>query len=384
MTNKERAMAVLNYGTYDRLPIVHFGFWCETLEKWAQEGHISLEQACDWSDCTPIDKQIGDKLGFDFGWYNCFTPNTGLTPVFEEKVIEKLEDGTEKVLDCNGAIVLRKPGAGSIPAEIDHLLKNRQTWQEHYLPRLQFDASRVTSASVNTGLDFKPFTKGGLDFLRKQERHDPIGLYCGSLFGQIRNWLGVEGVSYLYMDDEPLYDEIINTVGELCYKCTETTLSGGAKFDFAHFWEDICFKNGPLVIPSVFAQKVGPHYKRITDLVRKHGIEIISLDCDGLIDSLLPIWLKNGVNTMFPIEVGTWDANIKPWREKHGNDLRGVGGMNKVVFSRDYAAIDAEIERLKPLVELGGYIPCPDHRIAPDAKWENVQYYCEKMRTTFI
>ena len=39
-----------------------------------------------------------------------------------------------------------------------------------------------------------------------------------------------------------------------------------------------------------------------------------------------------------------------------------------------------EVERLKGLIALGGYIPCPDHRIAPDAKWENVQYYCEKMQ----
>jgi hypothetical protein len=34
----------------------------------------------------------------------------------------------------------------------------------------------------------------------------------------------------------------------------------------------------------------------------------------------------------------------------------------------DYAAIDKEIERLKPLVDLGGYIPCPDHRIPPHCK----------------
>ena len=86
---------------------------------------------------------------------------------------------------------------------------------------------------------------------------------------------------------------------------------------------------------------------------------------------------------MFPIEVGTWNASIKPWREKYGNQIRGVGGMNKTIFSQDYAAIEAEIERLKPLVELGGYIPCPDHRIAPDAKWENVQFYCQKMKDTF-
>ena len=42
-----------------------------------------------------------------------------------------------------------------------------------------------------------------------------------------------------------------------------------------------------------------------------------------------------------------------------------------------------EIERLKPIVDMGGYIPCPDHRIPPDAKWENVQYYCERFRKTF-
>ena len=57
--------------------------------------------------------------------------------------------------------------------------------------------------------------------------------------------------------------------------------------------------------------------------------------------------------------------------------------MDKKVLAYDYAAIDAEIERLKPLVELGGYIPCPDHRIPPDAEWPNVQYYCERMRAAF-
>ena len=82
---------------------------------------------------------------------------------------------------------------------------------------------------------------------------------------------------------------------------------------------------------------------------------------------------------MFPIEVGTWNASIGPWREKYGRQLRGVGGMNKTLFARDYKAIDQEIERLKALMQLGGYIPCPDHRIAPDAKFENVQYYCEQM-----
>ena len=44
---------------------------------------------------------------------------------------------------------------------------------------------------------------------------------------------------------------------------------------------------------------------------------------------------------------------------------------------------EAEIERLKPLIALGGYIPCPDHRIPPDAKYELVAYYCELFRKAF-
>jgi len=76
----------------------------------------------------------------------------------------------------------------------------------------------------------------------------------------------------------------------------------------------------------------------------------------------------------------TFEASIAPWREAYGRELRGVGGMDKTVFARDYRAVDAEVERLKRLMALGGFIPCPDHRIAPDAIFENVQYYCEKMQ----
>jgi uroporphyrinogen decarboxylase len=261
--------------------------------------------------------------------------------------------------------------AGSIPAEIDHLLKDRASWEEHFKWRYQWSETRVNQST--------------LEHLKTVKRDTPLGLHCGSLFGQIRDVLGIEGVSYLYVDDEPLFREIIDTVADLCYRNTERALvlGAGVGFDFAHFWEDICFKNGPLISPAVFREYVGPHYRRITDLVKRHGIDIVSLDCDGWIDALLPIWFENGVNTMFPIEVGTWDASIAPWRKQYGKELRGVGGMNKTVFAHDKAAVDAEIERLRPLIELGGYIPCPDHRIAPDAKFENVCYYAEQLRRMF-
>lgn len=384
MTHRERTMAVLNYQAYDRLPVVHFGYWKDTLEKWAAEGHISREEAETWQDGSPSDETIAEKLGFDFNWNRVLPVNTHLFPAFEEKTVEELPGGGRKKLNPEGVVVLEKPGATSIPAEIDHTLKTRADWEEQYLPRLQWDERRVTEALVPVGSgEMVRWDEGGLEFLLRGERGFPYALFCGSLFGHIRNILGVVGVSYLFAEDPELYDEIIDTYGNLCYQCVHYVLDSGVRFDYAHFWEDICFKNGPLVIPSVFAEKVGPRYRRITDLCRAQGIPFASVDSDGCVDALVPIWLQNGVNIMFPIEVGTWHASIAPWRAQYGKELRGVGGMNKVVFTRDRAAIDAEVERLKPLVDLGGYLPCPDHRIAPDAEWDNVRYYCDRMRAAF-
>lgn len=362
MNNRQRLRAIMNYEKYDRMPVVHFGFWKETLQKWKEEKILTEEEFK-----GPEDK-ICERLGFDFGWGGDFGTHTGPLPCFEEKVIEKLPDGSRKVQNSDGVIVLEFPGMVSIPAEIDHILKDRKSWEEHFLPKLQFSKERV---------DFEVLEKLKKD---NETSENPRGIHLGSLIGVIRNWLGVEGLSYLWGDDPELFDEIINTHAELTYKCIELALSAGVEFDYANFWEDICFKNGPLIVPHIFDEKCGPHYKKITDMLKKHGINIVSLDCDGCIDTLVPTWINNGVNTMFPIEVGTWNASIKPWREKYGKALHGVGGMNKNVFAEDYKAIDSEIERLRPLIDLGGYIPCPDHRIPPGAKWDNVCYYCEKLR----
>ena len=370
MNQREQALKVLNYEAYESLPIVHFGFWNETLDLWASEGHITLDEAKGWGDGNTYDISIGRKLGFDFNWYSTFPFESSLKPSFERHLLRTREDGSREIMNSDGVTVLEKDEAGSIPSEVEHLLKDRQAWHDLYLPKLQWTPDRINWE----WLDALP---------SPGERDHPIGLHCGSLWGRIRDMVGLVGLSYLISDDPILVDEMIEVTADLCFQGTRAILARNDSFDFAHFWEDICYKAGPLVNPKFFHDKIGPHYKRITDLVSSHGIKIISLDCDGKIDKLIPTWFENGVNTMFPIEVGTWNASLTPWREQFGKELRGVGGMNKVVFARDYSAIDAEVERLRPIIELGGFIPCPDHRIAPDAKWENVQYYCDRMRSIF-
>ena len=264
MNNRERTLAILNYQPYDRLPVVHFGYWTETLEKWAAEGHITKTLSAGWYHNNAYDRVLCERLGFDFGWGGIFGPHLGLQPGFRRRVLAEFPDGSRHVLDDAGAIVLEKDDVVSIPAEIDHLLKGRAEWERIFRPRLRFSQRRLDGERVNGAGGTLRFGRGGREYLLAEEPTFPRGLWCGSLFGIIRNWLGVVGLSYLTADDPALLEEMIETVAELSYQGTAAALATGIPFDYGHFWEDICFKNGPLVNPRLFARLVGPHYRRIT------------------------------------------------------------------------------------------------------------------------
>lgn len=372
MTSRENAKAILHYENFDHIPVVHFGYWDELIVKWREEGKMTREEIEKFHGVRSEGYvMLSKRLGFDFEYDPCVGANTRFSPCFPYKVLETTADGFEIRQNGDGLVEKVRKGAGSIPATVGTLLTGREAWEELYKPKLQCTEERFNWQAIDQVIA-NGAPDGGL-----------VGLHCGSYYGFVRDMLGVEELCYLYSDDEDLYAEIIQTVADMNYACAKKILEHGMRPDYAHFWEDICFKNGPLIHPEVFSEFVGPYYKRMTDLLHSYGVDIVSVDCDGMIDKLIPVWLENGVNTMFPIEYGTWQASIEPWRKQYGKDLRGVGGMNKNVFSEDYAAIDREIERLKPLVALGGYIPCPDHRIPVTAKFENVQYYCERMRQEF-
>ena len=368
MTNRERAMNILHYKPVDRMPAVHFGYWAELLTEWAEQGKIPKELAEGNYDNSPKDKELDKLIGWDFNWNSCTGTNNGLWPHFETKVLETLPDGTRRVQNHVGLIEKIKPGITSIPSEDDYLLKDREAFETLYRPKMQFFPERVAVEH------YKHFNE-------TRDMETPIALHLGSVMGQIRDIVSVVGMSYLmYDEDEDLLADIVDTYADMQYECAKAVLETGARFDFAHYWEDICFKNGPLLSPEIFDELCAKHYKKRNDLCHQYGIDIISLDCDGVTEKLLPTWFENGVNTMFPIEVGVWGDQFEPARKKFGKGMLGVGGMDKTALRKDKAAVDAEIERMKRLASLGGFIPCPDHRLMPGTKFELVQYYAEEIK----
>ena len=368
MTNRERTLNILHYKPADRMPAVHFGYWRELLEEWEQQGKIPEGTAKTWGDGNEVDRELDKLIGWDFNWATMRGPNNGLLPTFEPTVLEELSDGTKRIINRDGIIERIKPGLESIPSEDDYTLKDRDAFEELYKPKMQFSPERVDLEYFKTFNETRP-----LDI--------PVGLSLGSVLGSVRNMTSVLGMSYLmYDEDETLFADIIDTYADMQYECTKAVLETGAKFDFAHYWEDICFKNGPLLFPEMFDELCAKHYKKRNDLCRQYGIDLISLDCDGVTEKLLPTWFENGVNIMFPIEIGVWGDQFEAARNKFGKEMLGVGGMDKTALRKDKAAVDTEIERMKRLAALGGFIPCPDHRLMPGTKFELVQYYAEEMK----
>ena len=143
MTHRERFKAILRYREYDRIPVAGFGFWHETLWKWQREGHLTEEEVRGWQNGSEAESSIHKKLGFEFNAHAIFGAAKGLFPLFEEGVLEELPDGYRKVRNKDGVIELRKKGAPSIPPAVEYLLRDRRSWEEVYLPRLQHTSERI-------------------------------------------------------------------------------------------------------------------------------------------------------------------------------------------------------------------------------------------------
>ncbi|MBQ2734144.1 MAG: hypothetical protein IJF74_08285, partial [Clostridia bacterium] len=287
-------MNILHYREVDRLPAVHFGYWAQLLDEWAEQGHITKELVEAHKKGNKDAKAEMNKIfGWDCGWSDGLAgTRNGLFPRFERKTLEVLPDGSHRIINGAGVIERVKPGIVSIPSEDDYQLKDREAFETLYRPKMQFSPERVNYEF------FRHFNE-------TRNPDMPVGIGIGSVMGSIRDMTTVVGMSYLmYDEDEDLFADIVDAYAELQYKCAEEALSTGAQFDYAHFWEDICFKNGPLLSPKKFDELCGKHYKKRCDLCHAHGIDIISLDCDGVIESLIPTWIENGVNVLFPIEVG--------------------------------------------------------------------------------
>ncbi|MCK4601784.1 MAG: hypothetical protein KAU28_04925, partial [Phycisphaerae bacterium] len=205
-----------------------------------------------------------------------------------------------------------------------------------------------------------------------------IFMYLIGPYGQLREWMGFENVSTAFYDYPDMIHDMIDTWTELLLDQVEQ-IPEDLVIDEVMWWEDMACKNGPFVSPAMFREFLQPCYHAVMTAAKKRGCAISVVDSDGNPHDIVANWLQEGVNIMFPLEVA---AGVDPyaWREEFGMELRLRGGVAKAPLVAGGSAIDKELERLKPLLEQGGFIPHLDHLVPPDISYKNYLEYLEKKR----
>ncbi len=355
MNQRERLLGVFHFKEVDRVPDYEFGYWAETIDRWHSEGlPMQLHDNQDVEEYFRLE-----------GWDTLyFLPVvTGLWPPPPSKVVKEYDD-KEVIRDGLGGIYIRPKWTSTIPQQIRYPIQKKEDWDRI---KAFFDPEvpgRISLDWAETAEDY-------------DERAYPLGISVGSLYGWLRNLMGVHNISIAFYRNPDWVAEMMDTLVNLWIKLIRKTLTD-VKVDFASWWEDMCYSSGPLISVKLFEEFMVPRYKKVTDVLHEYGVDTNILDCDGKIDVLVPGWLKGGINCMFPIEAR--HTSPLDLRRIYGNEVLLIGGVNKLALMNGPKAIEKEIESLAPLIREGGYIPTVDHRVPPEVSLGNYVYYLKLKR----
>ncbi len=353
-TDRERFLKVMNYQPVDRCVYgVWTGAWPETIERWKKEGYDPSQE--------PLFKK--DVWEWQGGW---FFPN----PAFERKVIEENE---ETILYVNHEGILMREHKNnpqsSMPQFVRFPIENRTEFRRFYQERMQTNlASRIGENYAEKLIAYR-------------NRDFPLIIISdrwGGFFGGLRAMVGVERLCTLFYDEPTFIEEMMDGVADFIIAMMGKILDY-TDVDVYGFWEDMAYKTGPLISPEMFRKYALPRYKRVVDFIRSRGVPFVSLDSDGNIWPLIPAWLEAGINILYPFEAQS-GMDVLEVRRKYGRDLRIWFGIDKRVLVQGPQAIDAELRRIQPLVQEGGYVPGLDHSIPPDVPFANYCYYMKQLR----
>ncbi len=377
MTHRERFVETLLFGAPDRIPFAPGGPRESTLAAWYAQGlpvgrshmdviYEAINARRTAKRLPPAEFEPGQPcidLGVSFQ----------MVPTFEEKVLEH-RDGHYVVQDWMGAIteISDQFDYTYIRSARDFVTRKWhkfpvQSWEDWDNMKWRFDPRDPRR--------FPP------DFeercARLRDRDYPLTLHFNGPFWQLREFCGMEGLCMMMLEAPDLVREMMRFWMEFCAAVMEPILDRVTP-DMLHFSEDMAFKEKPMIGPEMTEEFCAPCYRRWIGQAEAAGVPVRSIDSDGRIDMLVPVYLGCGVNCVDPMEVAAGN-DINEFRRQFGRRMAYRGGVDKRAIAAGGEVLRAELDRIRPVVEDGGYIPGCDHGVPPDISWANFQDYAMQL-----
>jgi uroporphyrinogen decarboxylase len=354
MTNRERFSRTLRFETVDHPPLMPGGPWPATLRRWEQEG---LTPGANFQEVLDIEPTVLTPVAIE----------TVLFPPFEEKIIEETGAYIIKV-DANGVKVRNLRDETSMPEHLEYPIHGPED-MEWLMGRLNSDAPGRA----------RPDWLAAAQRARREGK--VLGSNGGTYFAFLNEHMGTERLMTTYYD----HPEFVHRVNDaLCRLCEWALGAILPRFDldYVGYHEDMAYRNGSMISPALFREFMTPYYKRVQRAFAGPKVPITLMDSDGDIRELIPLWIECGITAFLPMEVAA-SMDMVRLREKYGRTIGMIGGFDKRILAGERSGIKAEVERLRPVIEGGGFIPGCDHSVPPDVSWQNYCYYVKCLKAVY-
>jgi hypothetical protein len=353
MTPRERYRQHIHFVPGAPCPNIDPGPRLETYERWRGEGlapDLDPRRYDEWCDAFGLDR-YPLSLSVDL-------PRE---PLANAEILEETSDTVTRRKEDGSIIQESKSLLKSIPHVVRPAVTSPREW-DRLKAWLRPTEALPLNGQVREILD------------RARSAEQPVWLYAGSMMGQVRDWLGFEAFAMLGYDNPEWLEDMIEVRCLLAERAIRLFGENRAPLDGIHFWEDICFNNGPIMSPQHCRAWVVPRYRRVAELAARYGYDRISVDSDGNLWALLDLWMEGGVNVFLPVEVQA-GMDIHELQSRYHGKAAWFGGIHKSRLTLGEKAIAEELERVRPAVERGGYIPAADHNHVPELSLQNYLVY---------
>jgi uroporphyrinogen decarboxylase len=149
--------------------------------------------------------------------------------------------------------------------------------------------------------------------------------------------------------------------------------------DYAALYEPIASNAGPVVSPAMFERYAIPGYRRVIDLLVRHGVPLrILCTAGGDLRPLLPSLLDAGINGLWISSITSAGMEYRALRREYGPEVALIGGIDSTALLRGGAAVRQAVEETVPaLLDEGRYLPCLDDRPRDDTPFAMYANYRE-------
>lgn len=325
-----------------------------------------MEYMMFWPECDReyLPRMNGKNYAdfFGLGQISVAPCNFNPLPLFEEVILEEDEKHITK-RDALGITCMLEKNSSAMPHYIDFPIKDKASFREY--------AKRLNP------LDEQRFT-GLKKFKADQREQDcPTQFISRGIFAFFRDFIQFEELMFMFYDSPNLIEEMACFQGDFLLQLWGKALDEYVP-DLVYFGEDMAYKNGPMISPSMVRQYIYPQWVRVNDMLKSRGVKHIILDSDGNIMPILDLIVDAGFTCILPLErVSGMDGEII---RKRYPDLGLIGGVNKLELAKGDNEIRAEAENASRLYQTGKYIPSCDHSVPPIVSFDNYCKYIQYLK----